>query len=74
MLTGGLRPDEGEVPFEGEPVRFASPRAAQDPGISTTYQEVDLVGCAAPPTTCSSGASHAPASASPTGGGCKRAG
>ena len=37
------RPDEGEVRYLGEPVAFASPRDAQAAGISTIYQEVNLV-------------------------------
>jgi galactofuranose transport system ATP-binding protein len=43
VLTGVHRPDEGEVRFDGEPVSFSSPRAAQDAGISTIYQEIDLI-------------------------------
>src|SRR3954453_23371349 len=43
VLTGVYRPDEGELRFGGEPVSFASPRAAQDAGISTIYQEIDLI-------------------------------
>jgi monosaccharide-transporting ATPase len=43
VLTGVHRPDEGEVRFAGERVAFSSPRAAQDAGISTIYQEIDLI-------------------------------
>src|SRR3954469_5723208 len=43
VLTGVYRPDEGELRFGGEPVSFSSPRAAQDAGISTIYQEIDLI-------------------------------
>src|SRR4051795_6534143 len=43
VLTGVHRPDEGEVRFAGEHVAFSSPRAAQDAGISTIYQEIDLI-------------------------------
>jgi galactofuranose transport system ATP-binding protein len=43
VLTGVHRPDEGEVRFDGEVVSFSSPRAAQDAGISTIYQEIDLI-------------------------------
>src|SRR3954453_13573772 len=34
--------DTGEVRYGGEPVSFASPRAAQQAGIATIYQEVHL--------------------------------
>ncbi|WP_329126460.1 sugar ABC transporter ATP-binding protein [Streptomyces sp. NBC_01465] len=43
VLTGVYRPDEGEVTYQGEPVRFATPLDAQHAGISTIYQEVNLV-------------------------------
>ncbi|MFC4612789.1 sugar ABC transporter ATP-binding protein [Streptomyces maoxianensis] len=43
VLTGVYQPDEGEIVFGGEPVRFATPLAAQHAGISTIYQEVNLV-------------------------------
>ncbi len=43
VLTGVHRPDEGEIRYLGEPVAFASPRDAQAAGISTIYQEVNLV-------------------------------
>jgi ribose transport system ATP-binding protein len=43
VFTGVHRPDEGEVRYLGEPVAFASPREAQAAGISTIYQEVNLV-------------------------------
>lgn len=43
VLTGVYQPDEGEILFAGEPVRFATPLAAQHAGISTIYQEVNLV-------------------------------
>ncbi|MFC9647293.1 sugar ABC transporter ATP-binding protein [Streptomyces sp. NPDC056937] len=43
LLTGVYRPDEGEILFRGEPVRFATPLEAQHAGISTIYQEVNLV-------------------------------
>jgi monosaccharide-transporting ATPase len=43
VLTGVYRPDEGELRFGGERVSFSSPRAAQDAGISTIYQEIDLI-------------------------------
>ncbi|MEV0185221.1 sugar ABC transporter ATP-binding protein [Streptomyces sp. NPDC050625] len=43
LLTGVYRPDAGEVTYDGEPVRFATPLQAQQAGISTIYQEVNLV-------------------------------
>ncbi|WP_203989155.1 sugar ABC transporter ATP-binding protein [Virgisporangium aurantiacum] len=43
LITGVYRPDAGEVRFLGEPVAFAGPRDAQAAGISTIYQEVNLV-------------------------------
>ena len=43
VLTGVYQPDAGEVRFRGERVEFAHPAAAQRAGISTIYQEVNLV-------------------------------
>src|ERR671927_555215 len=43
VLTGAYRPDEGEVVFEGREVYFGSPRESQEAGISTIYQEVNLI-------------------------------
>ncbi|MFF2850983.1 sugar ABC transporter ATP-binding protein [Streptomyces sp. NPDC058001] len=43
VLTGVYAPDAGEVRFQGRPVRFHTPLQAQDAGISTIYQEVNLV-------------------------------
>ncbi|WP_031082280.1 sugar ABC transporter ATP-binding protein [Streptomyces sp. NRRL WC-3549] len=43
VLTGVYRPDGGELRMSGEPVRFARPFEAQQAGISTIYQEVNLV-------------------------------
>ncbi|MGW5655122.1 sugar ABC transporter ATP-binding protein [Streptomyces humi] len=43
VLTGVYRPDHGEVTYDGAPVRFATPLQAQQAGISTIYQEVNLV-------------------------------
>lgn len=42
-LTGAIRLDSGEVRQGGEPVRFAHPAAAIAAGISTVYQEIDLL-------------------------------
>ncbi|MBG0566430.1 sugar ABC transporter ATP-binding protein [Actinoplanes aureus] len=43
IITGVYRPDGGELHYRGEPVAFARPRDAQAAGISTIYQEVNLV-------------------------------
>ncbi|WP_354596233.1 sugar ABC transporter ATP-binding protein [Streptomyces sp. JL1001] len=43
VLTGVYQSDGGEVRVGGEPVRFARPFEAQQAGISTIYQEVNLV-------------------------------
>ncbi|WP_328723308.1 sugar ABC transporter ATP-binding protein [Streptomyces sp. NBC_00247] len=43
VLTGVYRPDGGELRMNGGAVRFARPFEAQQAGISTIYQEVNLV-------------------------------
>jgi len=43
VLTGVYQPDKGSVIFKGQPVSFGSPRDAQAAGISTIYQEVNLI-------------------------------
>jgi ribose transport system ATP-binding protein len=43
ILTGAYRRDSGEISFDGRPVEFASPQAAQQGGISTIYQEINLI-------------------------------
>ncbi len=43
ILTGVYQCDSGELRHRGVPVAFANPRAAQAAGISTIYQELDLV-------------------------------
>jgi ribose transport system ATP-binding protein len=43
ILTGVHRADEGELRLAGEPVVFHRPHEAQQAGISTIYQEVNLV-------------------------------
>ena len=43
ILTGAYRRDAGSVRFLGQEVDFTSPGAAQAAGISTIYQEVNLV-------------------------------
>lgn len=44
VLAGVYEPDEGMLFHRGEVVRFAGPRDAQARGISTVYQEINLVG------------------------------
>jgi len=43
VFTGVHRPDGGELRYRGRPVAFATPLDAQRSGISTIYQEVNLV-------------------------------
>ena len=43
ILTGAQRRDGGEIVFAGTPIAFATPQAAQAGGISTIYQEINLV-------------------------------
>ncbi len=43
VLAGAHRPDEGEITWLGEPVVLGTPDAAISLGISTIYQELDLV-------------------------------
>jgi ribose transport system ATP-binding protein len=43
VMTGVYKADAGEVRYAGKPVAFDSPSAAQQAGISTIYQEVNLV-------------------------------
>jgi galactofuranose transport system ATP-binding protein len=43
VLTGAYRIDSGSILFAGQPIDFASPQAAQRGGISTIYQEINLV-------------------------------
>ena len=42
-LTGALRLDAGEIRLDGATVHFHSPREAQQAGIGTVYQEIDLL-------------------------------
>ncbi len=44
VLTGYHRKDAGDVLFMGQRFEVASPQAAQAAGISTIYQEINLVG------------------------------
>ncbi|MFN3430128.1 MAG: sugar ABC transporter ATP-binding protein, partial [Candidatus Sericytochromatia bacterium] len=43
VLAGVHQADEGTIMWRGEPVRFGGPREAQAAGISTIYQEFNLV-------------------------------
>jgi len=42
-MAGVHRPDAGSMLWQGEEVTFATPQAATKAGISTIYQELDLV-------------------------------
>jgi monosaccharide-transporting ATPase len=43
VLTGVYRPDSGVLRHHGRPVTFGKPIQAQQAGISTIYQEVNLI-------------------------------
>ena len=43
ILTGVYTKDSGRIEFDGREVAFSSPHAAQMAGLSTIYQEVNLV-------------------------------
>ena len=43
VLTGLYRKDEGEIWFDGKPVSFANPLDSQKAGVSTIYQEINLI-------------------------------
>jgi galactofuranose transport system ATP-binding protein len=43
VLTGAYRRDSGSILFAGQPIDFTSPQAAHRGGISTIYQEINLV-------------------------------
>jgi simple sugar transport system ATP-binding protein len=43
ILTGLFPPDKGEIRWEGEPVRFHSPRDAYEKGVATVYQDLAIV-------------------------------
>ncbi|MDZ7591330.1 MAG: ABC transporter ATP-binding protein, partial [Rubrivivax sp.] len=42
IIYGAVQPDEGEIRFNGEPVRIASPAQARRLGISMVYQHFSL--------------------------------
>ncbi|OLP62714.1 sugar ABC transporter ATP-binding protein [Xaviernesmea oryzae] len=41
-LSGAIRPDEGEIRMNGQPVSFSSPMDARKSGIETVYQTLAL--------------------------------
>jgi ABC-type sugar transport system ATPase subunit len=43
ILSGALSPDAGEIQFDGRAIEIRSPSEAQRMGISTIYQELNLV-------------------------------
>lgn len=43
ILTGAYRRDSGSIFFNGKPIEFHSPQAAQLAGVNTIYQEINLV-------------------------------
>ncbi|MDQ4030155.1 MAG: ATP-binding cassette domain-containing protein [Actinomycetota bacterium] len=43
ILTGLFPPDKGVIRWEGQPVRFHSPRDAYDVGVATVYQDLAIV-------------------------------
>jgi galactofuranose transport system ATP-binding protein len=43
ILTGAYRRDAGTITLDGQPIDFHSPQQAQAGGVSTIYQEVNLV-------------------------------
>ena len=42
IVSGVLRPDEGEIRYKGEAVAFTGPRQARERGIETIYQDLAL--------------------------------
>jgi monosaccharide-transporting ATPase len=43
IMTGAYSKDSGRITLQGREVSFSTPAAAQDAGIATIYQEVNLV-------------------------------
>ncbi|MEM7024255.1 MAG: sugar ABC transporter ATP-binding protein [Pseudomonadota bacterium] len=43
ILTGVYRRDAGAITFDGQPIAVTSPKEAQELGLSTIYQELNLV-------------------------------
>lgn len=44
VLTGVYQRDDGEITFNGQSCQFSRPAQAQEAGIATIYQELNLVG------------------------------
>ncbi|MDA0832992.1 MAG: sugar ABC transporter ATP-binding protein [Planctomycetota bacterium] len=44
LLSGVLKPSQGEIVWQGSPVVFDSPRDALESGISTLHQELEYAG------------------------------
>ena len=42
LLAGVLQPDNGQIYFEGEPIKMKSPRTARGLGVETVYQDLSL--------------------------------
>jgi ribose transport system ATP-binding protein len=43
LIGGKYQPDSGDILFKGEPVRIPTPHRALEMGISTVYQEYNLI-------------------------------
>ena len=43
VMTGVYQPDDGEIRYQDKAIRFGTPLEAQEAGISTIYQEINLV-------------------------------
>jgi len=43
IMAGVVAPDEGRMLFDGQPVSFASPAAANEAGIACIFQELSLI-------------------------------
>ncbi|MFT3670739.1 sugar ABC transporter ATP-binding protein [Aestuariivirga sp.] len=43
IMSGAVTPDEGEMTLDGQPIRFASPAAANAAGIVCVFQELSLI-------------------------------
>ena len=43
-ISGVVIPDQGTIEFKGREVKFSNPRAAQDAGVETVYQDLALAG------------------------------
>jgi ribose transport system ATP-binding protein len=43
IIAGVVRPDDGEILINGEPLSEGSPQASSEAGIATVYQELSLI-------------------------------